>query len=95
MDSNLQTILDEVDSRLLSSVNGKVPEIISQELHQVLNDLNFTIVSKTGSLSAQDVSQFESILNSFVTSELEDVQLNTYAFFNHLSSLGWVIIPPQ
>lgn len=94
MINNFQNVVDEVNNRLLIAVNGKLPKIVESELSQVLADLNLTLILKSGEVSSSDVNQFNDILNSFSTLD-EDISLNTYAFLKHLSSLGWVIIPPR
>lgn len=92
LEDNFAEILSELDTRLFTVYNVKIPQFIKEELFGVIKDLNFRLVKAQDTISSTDIATFERVLQQW---SLNDTTFQTSQILHTLATEGWIIISPN
>lgn len=101
---NSHEVLDEVlnDVKIIISQSGKTTpvtfDLISQTLHNLINELNIVVSKKVLDVSSTAIYDFaETVVNSLPNTydKISVDEVPVSAIFQRLQNSGWLIIPPN
>lgn len=87
----VNSILNELEYRLLTAYNGKLPDFVKSEFHGVLQDMHIKLISSNVEISSTEQAQFGEVIQQHI----HDGVIETGQILFMLHSSGWVIIPPR
>ncbi len=73
----------------------EVPEIITKELLQSVEDLGFKILPDKAIVDDFRMEEANLVISNWLPEGIEPSDVNSAQIFSDLKSRGWLILPPQ